>query len=352
MWNRLIFAVAGFATPGCLMATSANTASSYENHFDGQRFYNVPDRDHAGIGDGLKWYVNRDPGPWDEPQQDVEFGEPPPRNVVGGEARVTYVNHATVLIQINGVNILTDPVYAERVGPVSWLAIRRVRPPGIRFDDLPKIDAVLVSHNHYDHLCLETLKRLTDRDRPAICTGLRVGALLEDVEIGPVKELDWWESEMLDRGVEITFVPAQHFSNRGAFDRFETLWGGFVVASEEHRIYFAGDTGEGPHFQEIAERVGPPDLALLPIGAFRPRHIMGPIHLSPGDAVAAHTQLGARHSVGIHFGTFPLADDGQREPLELLDDALTAAGLSRDDFWVLGFGEGRDVPKREVVSWP
>jgi L-ascorbate metabolism protein UlaG (beta-lactamase superfamily) len=168
------------------------------------------------------------------------------------------VNDATVLIQIDGLNILTDLIYAERAGPVSWMGPRRVRPPGIKFQDLPKIHAVLVSHDHYDHMCLETLKRLFDRDQPVIYTGLRNGELLEDAEIGKVKELDRWQSESLAESVSITFVPAQHFSSRGICDRFETLWGGFVIAGEGGRIYFAGDTGPGPHFEDISTRLGPP----------------------------------------------------------------------------------------------
>jgi L-ascorbate metabolism protein UlaG (beta-lactamase superfamily) len=342
--------LAGFVFSGCLMTTTVNKEARYGNHFDGERFYNVPDRDHPGIGDGIKWLFSRDAGPWDEPRSDFEPGPPPPAEVGVGEARVTFVNHATVLIQIDGLNILTDPIYAERASPVSWTGPRRVRPPGIRFQDLPKIHAVLVSHDHYDHMCLETLKNLYDRDQPVIYTGLRNGKLLEDVEIGRVKELDWWQSESIARGVKVTFVPAQHFSGRGTFDRFSTLWGGFVIAGKGSRIYFAGDTGEGPHFNEIRQRLGPLDLALLPIGAYRPRDIMGPIHLSPRDAIAAHQQLGARFSMAIHFGTFPLADDGQREPLELLDRALNEASLSRDDFWVLDFGEGRNLPSRESGS--
>ncbi|MDJ0763662.1 MAG: MBL fold metallo-hydrolase [Myxococcota bacterium] len=246
------------------MATKANTEASYDNHFDGERFYNVPDQDHAGIRDGLKWVFNRDAGPWDEPRDDIAPGTLPPAAVDVGEVRVTFVNHATVLIQIDGLNIITDPIYAKRASPVSWAGPRRVRPPGIRFEDLPKINMVLLSHNHYDHMCLETLKRFHDRDHPVIYTGLCNAEPLEDVELGPVKEFDWWQSEVLNGDVRVTFVPAQHFSNRGTRDRYETLWSGFVIKGKAGSIYFAGDTGDGPHFKEIGYQRLALNLKLCP----------------------------------------------------------------------------------------
>jgi len=312
-------------------------------HYDGKRFYNVPDRPHPGIGDGLKFLFSADRGEWDEPRDDIEPGPPPPKRVGPGELRVTFVNHATVLIQIDGLNLITDPVYGKRASPVPFAGPRRVRPPGIRFDDLPPIDAVLLSHDHYDHLCVETLTRLHERDQMPVYTGLGNAELLEDEGIAVVHELDWWQGRSLGKNVELNFVPAQHFSNRGLHDRYETLWGGFVIEGTEATVYFAGDTGDGPHFEEIADRFEAIDLALLPIGAYRPRYMMEAIHISPAEAVAAHQRLGARQSMAIHFGTFPLASDGQHEPVELLDRALTAEKLTRNEFWVLEHGEGRDV---------
>jgi L-ascorbate metabolism protein UlaG (beta-lactamase superfamily) len=349
-WVRIVLLlVAGWGLSGCLMATTARPGTSYDDHFDGKRFYNVPDRSHSGIGDLIEWQLSRDAGHWDEPRSDIEPGPPPPREVAVGEARVTFINHATVLIQIDGVNLITDPVYAASISPVPLVGPSRIRPPGIRFEDLPKIHVVLLSHDHYDHMCLETLERLHGQDQPVIYAGLRTGRVLRSADLSNLREMDWWDHESLAKTVTVTFVPAQHFSGRGAFDRYATLWGGFVVAGTQHRIYFAGDTGEGPHFEHIRERLGAPDLALIPVGAYRPRKIMRPIHLSPDDAVEAHRQLGARHSMAIHFGTFPLADDGQREPVQRLDRALRRTGMSRDDCWVLDFGEGRNVPTREKV---
>lgn len=332
------------AASGCPMQTTEKRTVKSGDHFDGTRFHNVPRKPENGTWAILKWMVSRDMGEWDDRGARHEPGPPPPQRIDGDGTRVTFVNHTTVLIQTGGMNILTDPIYAERASPLSWAGPRRVRQPGIRFEDLPEIHVILLSHNHYDHLCLDTLRRLQQRDHPSIYTGLGNADLLIRKGLGPVTEMDWWQNEALAEEIVITFVPAQHFSGRGLFDRYETLWGGFMIATGERLIYFAGDTGAGPHFAEIRERLGPPDLALIPVGAYRPRYIMEPVHLSPPEAVAAHRQVGARRSMATHFGTFPLADDGQREPIELLDVALGESGLTRDDFWVLDFGEGRDVP--------
>jgi L-ascorbate metabolism protein UlaG (beta-lactamase superfamily) len=201
-----------------------------------------------------------------------------------------------------------------------------------------------VSHNHYDHLDIPTLERLVERDHPRIISGLGNGAVLEADGIAGATELDWWEVEPLGEEVRVTAVPAQHFSMRGLCDRDGTLWVGFVVESSAGPIYFAGDTAWGPHFAQVRQEFGPLRLALLPIGAFLPRWIMSPVHISPEEAVQAHQVLGASMSIGIHFGTFAQADDGQDGPLNYLGKALVEAGNPRPNFHVLGFGEGRDIP--------
>jgi L-ascorbate metabolism protein UlaG (beta-lactamase superfamily) len=264
--------------------------------------------------------------------------------VDGSDLRVTFVNHATVLIQTAGLNILTDPIWSERCSPVSWAGPERVRPPGIRFENLPPIDVVLISHDHYDHMDLPTLRQLDEKFHPRFFTGLGNAAILKDGSIPGANELDWWQSTELTPGVRLTAVPAQHFSNRGLTDRNNTLWEGFVLEGPAGAVYFAGDTGYGPHFSEIHQRFGPIRLAMLPIGAYDPQWFMGGIHENPSQAVQAQRDLGASTALAIHFGTFALADDGQDEPIQALRAALRRAGPLQPRFWVLGFGEGRDVP--------
>ncbi len=212
----------------------------------------------------------------------------------------------------------------------------------MRFEDLPPIDYVLVSHNHYDHLDLPTLARLATGHKPRFLTGLGNGRLLAGAGIPQVAELDWWQSADAGGGRRIVSVPAQHFSGRGFRDRNATLWSGFLIESPAGSVYFAGDTALGPHFETIRERFGPPRVALLPIGAFRPRWFMSPAHLSPEEAVRAHRALGASTSIAIHYCTFALGDDGAGEPVEELHRALERSGNPAPEFLVIPFGQGLD----------
>ncbi len=314
------------------------------DHFDGRRFHNLVDREEHGFGAFLRWKLEGKRGPWREPFA-AEPGPPPPPRVSRGEVRVTFVGHATLLVQMDGLNVLTDPVWSDRASPVGFAGPRRVRPPGVRFEDLPPIDVVLVSHNHYDHLDLPTLERLAAAHHPRIFVGLGNGELLASRGIGGVSELDWWHRAELAPGVSVVSVPEQHFSGRGTADRNATLWTGWVVEGPAGRVYFAGDTAYGPHFAATRERLGPMRAALLPIGAYEPRWFMGAVHMSPAEAVQAALDLGARTAVAMHFGTFALGDDGEDQaPRDL------RAALERDErlpashFWLLGFGEGRAVP--------
>src|ERR1700682_945305 len=241
-----------------------------------------------------------------------------------------------------GVNILPDPVWSERVSPVEFMGPRRHRAPGIRFEDLPPIDAILISHNHYDHLDITTLLRLVVRDHPRIVVPLGNAALLARHGIFGVTELDWWDGGPLAHGVRVTCVPAQHFSSRGISDRDANLWAGFVVSGPSGNVYFAGDTGWGPHLEEIVSRFAPIRAALLPIGSYAPRWFMKSHHIDPQDAVKVHGVLGASTSIAIHFGTFELGDDGLEEPVRELKRAIAEAGEPR--FWILNEGEGRDLP--------
>ncbi len=314
------------------------------DHFDGRRFHNLdttvrPRRP----GEFWRWISQRTPGPW-RPWTDAPPGPTPPRRVHGEALRVTFVNHATALIQTAGLNLLTDPIWSSRASPVSWAGPRRVRPPGLHFAQLPPIDLVLVSHNHYDHLDLPTLRRLHREHGPLFVVGLGNGALLRAAGIDRVLELDWWQRHPLAPGITLTATPAQHFSARGLCDRNATLWVGYHLDTPAGAVFFAGDTGYGDHFRQVRQRLGAPRLALLPIGAYRPTWFMARVHVSPAQAVRAALDLGAGTSVGIHFGTFRLADDGQDEPVHDLRRALRALGEAAPRFWTLDFGEGRLVP--------
>ena len=312
------------------------------DHFDGTHFLNPQPIDEKHLGDVLKWVTHREPGKWNR-WTDAPCGPKPPDRVGVGALRATFVNHSTILIQLDGLNILTDPVWSERASPLSWLGPRRHRPPGIRLEDLPPLDVVLVSHNHYDHMDLATLKHLAKVHHPRIFTTLGNHRFLESQGIPTTAELDWWQDTLLSEGIGLHCVPAQHFSGRGLCDRNKSMWAGFVLTSRSGNVYFAADSGMGPHFEQIGQRLGPFRLSFLPIGAYRPRWFMSPVHLSPDEAVTVHAIVHSAISVPIHYGTFGLGDDGETEPLEDLERAL-AATSPRPEFWVLAHGEGRDVP--------
>lgn len=288
----------------------------FPTHFDGKRFFN-PDAPQAhGFLDVLRWKLTSRPEPSARFVSDIEPSKPPPC-VEGNELRVTLINHSTLLLQQSGINILTDPIWSERASPITSIGPRRRRAAGVRWEDLPSIDVVLLSHNHYDHLDLSTLRRLTDRGQCQFIVPARVARLLRSRNVGPVYELDWGESLPLARGA-IHSVPALHFSARGIFDRNKTLWCGYVIEAADRVVYFAGDTGFGDHFARIRERFGAPRLALLPIGSYEPRWFMSPVHMAPEEAVRAHEILAAKTSIAIHHGTFQLSDEAIDAPKQQL----------------------------------
>jgi L-ascorbate metabolism protein UlaG (beta-lactamase superfamily) len=256
----------------------------------------------------------------------------------------TFIGHATFLLQIGGFHLLTDPVYSERVGPFNRGGPRRVRAPAVPFEQLPHIDCVLLSHNHYDHADVATLLRLRQKSDPLIVTGLGNLRWLRKRGLARAIELDWWQEQRVLGGLEVVFTPAQHFSSRHVFDRDRTLWGGFVVRAGAQKIYFAGDSGYGDHFREIGRRAQPIDLALLPIGAYEPRWFMKHAHVDPEEAVRVHLELKPRQSIGMHFGTFQLTDEGIDEPPRALRQALRHHGVPSEKFIVPEFGQTVLVP--------
>jgi L-ascorbate metabolism protein UlaG (beta-lactamase superfamily) len=267
--------------------------------------------------------------------------QPPRRD--DASAVVTFIGHATFLIQTAAGNILTDPMYSERAGPWNLFGPRRVRPPAISFNDLPPIAIILLSHNHYDHCDVRTLGMLARRFDPMVITPVGNAPLVRSAEMRRVEELDWWQDAKTPP-LSITLTPAHHFSARGALDRNRALWGGFVIGAGGRRIYFAGDTAYAPFFGDIRRRLGPFDLALLPIGAYEPRWFMQSVHMNPAEAVQAHLDLEAPESIGMHFGTFQLTTEGIDEPLRALEHAREAHNVPASRFRTIGFGESVHLP--------
>lgn len=297
------------------------------DHFDGTRFFNIGQQAaDRGLSDILRWKLGSRPAPW---PQSVPVVEAVPEARVDG-VRITMVGHASMLIQAAGLNILTDPVWSQRASPFSFTGPRRVTAPGIAFDKLPPIHAVLLSHNHYDHLDAATLRRLQAAHRPLFVMPLGNDAIvLKAVPEARIVTGDWGEVVELGEGVEAHLVPANHWSSRGVRDRRMALWCGFVIKTGLSSIWFAGDTGyrDGAIFRELRARHGAPDIALIPIGAYEPQWFMAAQHANPEEAVRIMLDTGAKRAIGIHWGTFQLTDEGREEPLVALAAALTAAGV-------------------------
>jgi L-ascorbate metabolism protein UlaG (beta-lactamase superfamily) len=304
------------------------------DHFDGRRFVN-PTGTAGQPFSAVPRLLLEPRTPWP-----VRVDEPPqrPPELDRAAAAVTFIGHSTFLIQTAAGNILTDPMYSRRAGPLNVLGPRRVRQPAVPFDDLPTISIVLLSHNHYDHCDLSTLGMLAERFDPVVVTPVGNGALVRSSGIRRVEELDWWQ-EAKTSALPIALTPAQHFSARGPLDRNRALWGGFRLVAGGLRIFFAGDTAYAPFFRDVRQRLGPIDLALLPIGAYEPRWFMQPVHMNPAEAVQAHLDLEASESVGMHFGTFQLTTEGIDEPLRALEDACRAKSIPPSRFRTLRFGE-------------
>ena len=301
----------------------ANPRYPRSDHFDGKRFFNPWGVNaNKSLWDVMLWKIKGDakarptpPVPNTATARLLKASATPAS--LSSPIHITSIGHATVLIQARNLNILTDPQLSDRASPVSFAGPTRIRKPGLTLDELPQIHYVVVSHNHYDHLDLPSLVALHKKFKPVFVVPLGNGALLRDVGLDSVIELDWWQSHQ-----EITLVPVQHWSARGVMDRNESLWGGFVFSLAQKKIFFAGDTGYGPHFKMIREKMGPMDISLLPIGAYEPRWFMKDQHMNPEDAVQAHLDLESRHSLAIHFETFQMTDEAFEEPRKALLDSI------------------------------
>ncbi|MCU0580747.1 MAG: MBL fold metallo-hydrolase, partial [Desulfobacterota bacterium] len=305
----------GLGACGARTGFSPEQAPPGSDHFDGQRFFNPGSLSTTGEGPkrGIlgwvwHWLAGNDWPDWPD-METLPPGPPPPTRVPPGSLRISYVGHSTFLIQMDGLNILTDPIWSERCSPFSWAGPQRFTRPGLRLEDLPAIDAVLLSHNHYDHLDQPTLARLAQRGVTRSLVPLGNRELVRDAGLTPVDELDWWQSVPLSGDVTITLVPSQHFSSRTLWDRNRALWGGFVISGPSGNVYFSGDSGYGPHFREIARRFAPIRVAVLPIAPFQPLSdntgaTSGSrlrVHMGPKDSVQAHLDLEAQVSLAAHF---------------------------------------------------
>jgi L-ascorbate metabolism protein UlaG (beta-lactamase superfamily) len=322
------------ARTGRLNQPTSSMAQKKSDHFDGRRFVN-PNGAAGQPFSAVPRMLLTPRTAW-PPAVDVPPRRPP--GLDGAVAIVTFIGHATFLIQTAAGNILTDPMYSQRAGPLNVVGPRRVRQPAVPFDDLPSISVVLLSHNHYDHCDLRTLRNLAQRFNPLVITPLGNGALVRSAGIRRVEELDWWQ-DATTAALPVTLTPAQHFSSRSPFDRNRALWGGFIVVVGALRIFFAGDTAYAGFFHDVRQRLGPIDLALLPIGAYEPRWFMHVVHMNPAEAVQAHIDLEASESIGIHFGTFQMTTEGIDEPLRALEDARRAKSIPLSRFRTLLFGE-------------
>ena len=340
------------------------------DHFDGRRFFNPDGEQGTGgsqkrsaIGWILRAAQGRDRTPWPAhlaivPGYPAAAGIACPiapgrvaenwrRCVDKVDPRrmfVTWIGHSTVLIQAGGINILTDPIYAARASPFSFAGPRRIRDPGIRFDDLPKIDLILVSHDHYDHMDLATLRRLWERDRPLIVSSLGNDTILRGAGISSVTR-DWGGRVAVRPGIEVIVERVHHWGSRWMADRNRALWSGFTVTLPGGNLFFAGDTGAGDmRWPGEAARHGPIRLALIPIGAYQPREVMSGNHIGPVEATEIFQRLGAAYGLGVHWGTFQLSAEGIDEPARLLAATTRAHGIAPNRFRTLPAGRNWEVP--------
>ncbi len=322
----------------CLLILSlfACASAPYDklDYYDDGEFVNLEGEYESDIWAALKWQIfdnNRKPWP-----ENVEVTKRPAMVERSVEPRLTFVTHSTFLLQVDNINILFDPVFSDRVSPFQWIGPQRVIENPVDKEDIPKVDFIFISHDHYDHLDYNSLTYFKDRDNPTIYAGLEVGKVDRDLDI---VEMAWWD-EVKTENYQFVFTPCQHFSGRGLFNRNETLWGGFYIKVGDFKVYFGGDTGYSSHFMAVKERFkdqGQIDLAILPIGAYEPQWFMSYIHVNPSEAVQAHIDLDPKLSVSMHWGTFQLSDEARMEPVEDLKKALEEKQV--DNFYVIDFGE-------------
>jgi L-ascorbate metabolism protein UlaG (beta-lactamase superfamily) len=318
------------------------------DHFDGERFFAPGRPPDKRLADMAMWALRERRARWPKAYPSP-FTDRPPSRVEGGALRVVHIGHASFLVQTRGLNLLIDPVYANRASPSRWAGPARVNAPGIAFDDLPPIDFVLVTHNHYDHLDLATLSKLNARWRPRILTPLGNDAIIRryDGALG-VEAYDWGAKVSLSQTIAAHFVPTQHWSARGLNDRRMALWCAYLIETPDGPLYCIGDTGfgDGGIFRDVREKFGPPRLALIPIGAYEPRWFMKDQHVNPAEAVKIFERCGARQAIAHHWGTFHLSNEAIEDPPLALKEALDEAGIDGALFRAVRPGEAYEEAAR------
>jgi L-ascorbate metabolism protein UlaG (beta-lactamase superfamily) len=345
--RRLLTLFAGLAAAAGLSAFWVLRMRNYEgpvsDHFDGTRFYDPDGSPPKSLGEVLRWQFgpDRQRQRWPEWAPSPYADTPPPR-VTGGKVRLSFVGHASWLIQTSGLSIVIDPVWSDRASPFAFAGPKRHNAPGIAFDALPPIDIALVSHGHYDHLDVATLSKLNAKFSPRVITPLGNDATMRSADNAIRAEaFDWHNRIELGNGVAVTLVPTRHWSARGLFDRNKSLWASFVLETPAGKLYIVCDSGygDGKHFRRVAEAHGPLRLAILPIGAYEPRWFMQDQHMNPADAVKALADCGAAQALAHHHGTFQLTDEAIDAPVITLGEALDEAKIPRERFVALKPGQ-------------
>ncbi|MCP4298079.1 MAG: MBL fold metallo-hydrolase [Proteobacteria bacterium] len=312
-------------------------------HHGNDGFQNNPPIKLPTLLDVLKWRIGR---PSDQPKPTYKVVPDARKKLeyLKGENSITWIGHATVLLRLEGLTLLTDPFFSQYAFPVQFSGPERVVPPGIKLEELPPIDIVVISHNHYDHLDQPAVTKLAKLQPDALfLVPLRLKEWFLDQGITNVEELDWWQEKSF-RNWNIIATPTHHWSRRSLFDTNETLWSGWAIKNKEFSFFFPGDTGYGPEFKKIGERLGPFDLAALPIGAYAPRWFMKSQHVNPEEAVKIHQDIGATSSLGIHWGTiYGLTDEPLDEPPQKLQEAIGKYQLEKGEFFILKHGESRKI---------
>jgi len=349
--RRVAVAIGALSAVGLLgAATRATTARYYEgpasDHFDGVRFFDANGKEPRSVIELMRWRLTRVRSDWPDRWPSPYADRPPPR-VEDRSWRISYIGHASLLIQTAGLNLLIDPVWSERISPLRFVGPKRVNDPGVAFEALPPIDAVLVSHCHYDHLDLPTLSRLAAAHRPRVITPLGNDTIMRGHDPAIAAEAyDWGDHVTLPGAAAVTLVPIQHWSARGLTDRNKALWAAFVIEAPAGRIFHVSDSGygDGHYFRSARDRHGPFRLAILPIGAYEPRWFMRDQHMNPAEAVQAFRDSGAGLALAHHHGTFPLSDEPIEAPPLALAEARTAAGIDPDAFRALRPGQVWQIP--------